>query len=385
LQSRVRHAIPAYDFWRPYFVNACAEAGIECLEVPDVDWAEGLVHVDAGQLTAWRTRTWEAVIAFVRRQQERAPIDCFLGYLYPNQIDVDAVTQLQSMGVPCVNFFCDNVREFREVPVQFRAFALNWVPEHEALSMYRRAGLPYLHAPMPCWVPPALRSPAAIETEPPTFIGSADSLRRNLLGRAVQAGAEIIVRGPGWATGDAAAPSRKSDATRRRLGARARDQIEFARTRGITSLYYKFENRFRPLDEPQIDESMIVDCTSPDEYVRVTRGAQTVLGVNRVPTAGASHHRPLKYSRLRDIEAPMLGACYLTEWTEGLDALYAVGEEVESYRTVDELCAKLDELRRDPARRSDMRRRAQRRALADHSAVRSLERIGERLAIRRRP
>jgi hypothetical protein len=42
--------------------------------------------------------------------------------------------------------------------------------------------------------------------------------------------------------------------------------------------------------------------------------------------------QPNTYSRLRDIEAPMLGACYLTEQTEGLECLYDIGNEIEIYK-----------------------------------------------------
>jgi spore maturation protein CgeB len=101
-----------------------------------------------------------------------------------------------------------------------------------------------------------------------------------------------------------------------------------------------------------------------------------------VPTARASNHRPLAYSRLRDIEAPMLGACYLTEWTEGLDSLFQLGEEIETYRTAEELALKLAELRKAPTRRLSLRRRGQLRALNEHSVRRSIERISQRLGLR---
>ena len=71
----------------------------------------------------------------------------------------------------------------------------------------------------------------------------------------------------------------------------------------------------------------------------------------------------------------MLGACYLTEWTEGLEHMYEVGNEIDTYRTAEELTSKLDELRRNPSRRSVMRVGAQRRALSDLSVARSIARI----------
>lgn len=78
----------------------------------------------------------------------------------------------------------------------------------------------------------------------------------------------------------------------------------------------------------------------------------------------------------------MLGACYLTEWTEGLEHMYDLGKEIETYRTAEELTSKLSELQLDPARRGAMRKRAQRRALSDHCVARSVARIGAHFGIR---
>src|SRR4029079_9349139 len=124
--------------------------------------------------------------------------------------------------------FCDNVREFRRVPEEYRPFALHWVPEFEAGPMYAAAGLPWLHAPMPCWVSPDLRGVPSRETEPPTFIGSADPLRRLLLGRALEQGADFVIRGP-VCLPDHAQPVAAGSRSWRRL---ASNQIATVKTNG---------------------------------------------------------------------------------------------------------------------------------------------------------
>lgn len=373
LQSLKRHPLPAHDFWRGYFVEGCREAGIECVEVPGVDWVEGLTYSDAQDLRAWRARTWEAVLAFVRREHALQPIDLFLSYFYPDQVEPAAIADLQRLGIPCVNFFCDNVREFRAVPEEYRPFALHWVPEFEALPLYRRAGLPHIHAPMPCWVPPELRTLPAAETGPPTFIGSADILRRHLLGRALQAGGDFVLRGPGWDT-----DSQTQRGLTRSAGRMLANQWNSVRAQGVVALFRKLENRLRPLEPPPVPATRVRPAVFGSEYLHVMREAAVTIGVNRVPTARASNHRPLTYSRLRDLEAPMVGACYLTEWTAGLSELYELGSEIETYKTPEELAAKVEELKRDPSRRRGLRERGQRRAL-EHSVARSLKRIVHQL------
>ena len=303
-----------------------------------------------------------------------------LGYMYPNQVDSGAIAELQSMGIPCVNFFCDNVREFHSIPDQYRPFDLHWVPEFEALPMYKDAKLEYLHAPMPCWVPHELRNISHSEAEPPTFIGSADILRSNLLGHAIKIGADLVIRGAGWEPANTASSLKRPENGPRKM---LMNQVAMVRAHGAASLFRKLENFIFPLDQYPLNRDNVKTFTSRDEYVRITREAMVTIGVNRVPTARRSYRNPLAYSRLRDIEAPMLGACYLTEWTSGLAQLYDLGVEIESYKTAEELCFKISELKKDAPRRRSMRERAQRRALADHSIARSIERIRDRLGIPR--
>ncbi len=370
LQSLKRHSIPAHGHWRSYFVEGLIEAGHEVVEVPNVDWAEGITYPPGRASDAWRARTWEIVETFVRQEIAERPIELFIGYFYPEQVEVSSIQELQRMGIPCVNFFCDNVREFVKPPAEYMPFALHWVPEFEALPIYRKAGLAFVHAPMPCWISAELRNASRLETEPATFIGSADVLRRNLLGLALRDGADFVIRGNGWLA-ETATQSKQT----RTAATLIRNQIDVVRRHGLGALLAKVKSRLRPLRPLLIEESRIGVPLSDAEYFRVSREAMVTIGVNRVPSANRSPHRPLVYSRLRDIEAPMLGACYLTEWTEGLEHMYELGKEIETYRTSEELTSKLSELRKDALRRRAMRQRAQCRALADHTVGRSIERI----------
>jgi len=378
LQSLKRHAIAPYLHWRSYLVAGIEEAGHDVVEVPGVDWAEGLTYPSGPELDSWRSRTWDATLAFVRREHANHPIDFFLCYFFPNQIEPAAISQIQDLGIPCVNFFCDNVREFQSIPARFHPFALHWVPEYEALSKYRKAGLPFISAAMPCWVPTEFRSTPANESEPATFIGSADQLRRDLFGRALQHGADLVLRGHDWRPDGRIQPNVTWDRSPRAI---LRNQISLVREFGFVALLMKLDARLRPLHPPAIPDSRIGLPVSDAEYVRISREARVTLGVNRVPTHTHSLHHPLAYSRLRDIEAPMLGACYLTEWTAGLEQMYEVGKDIEVYRTDAELAEKLGGLLKDADRRKSLRLSGQRQALSAHSIGTTIRRIQERLGL----
>jgi len=380
-QSLKTHAIPPYKHWREYLVKGLLEEGHEILEVPNVDWAEGLTYHDRAGIEEWLERTWSATKTFVFAEHEKTPIDLFLSYFYPQQVDTAAIEQFQKKGIPCVNFFCDNVRDFTKLPSQFKPFALHWVPEFEALPLYKRAALPYINAPMPCWIPPDVRTVPSVESEPPTFIGSSDILRQDLLGKAILEGADFLVRGAGWAQDEtiSAAPAQKSE--KKSLSTLINNQVSFVKLHGVRGLLQKVDLRFRPIHPPPIAPSKVGGPVSNSDYVRVTREASVILGVNRVPLAYRSLRRPLVYSRLRDLEVPMMGGCYLTEWTQGLEQMYELGAEIETYRTTEELKDKLDKLQRDASLRATMRQKGQRRALTDHTVGHSVSRIKAQLGI----
>ena len=377
LQSKRRHPVPAYEFWEPYFKRGIEEAGHQWLECPHVDWAEGVAPgVD---LAGWRERTWTRVYDDLRRQHSDHGVDLFLAYLYPQQVDVAALRQIQSLGVPCVNFFCDNVREYRSVPEPYRAFDAHWVPERAALPMYEKAGLRTIHRAMPVWVDPTLRRHEHDEEFPPTFIGSRDALRESLLAEAITLGAGLELRGPGWLPGTT--PSAHRGGRTSGIRTRIANQLDLVRHDGVTSLLWKATYRVRTPVPDAVFATVARPPVFGDEYIRVTQGSRVTLGINRYPSYRRPFSRPDSYSRLRDVEAPMMGACYLTEWTPELEHMYDLGREVVTYRSATELVEKLRELERDEASRRKIRREGQRRALADHTVGRSLQAIGQLLGI----
>jgi len=378
-QSLTRHPIPAYAFWRGYFVNGLREAGHEVHEVAEVDWAEGLLPLDPPARTRWISRTWERTLTTATKLRRDGRLDLFLGYLYPQQIDRSAILELRALGIPCVNFFCDNVREYHRLPQAFAPFDLHWVPEHAAMSLYKARGWAALNAPMPCWVPPARRNPPGADRPAVSFIGGRDSLRAALLAQ-VAPHLPLEIRGPSWLKTES--PAAAAPPPRPSPRERFNDWADFIRRQGIRAAARRATGRSGSAAETSFDFTPFVHPSPSDEaYADIVIGSAVSLGINRFPTLRLPASQLAVYSRLRDIEAPMLGACYLTEEAPGLDELYRVGEEIETYRDADELVGKARALLADPRRRARLRAAGQTRALRDHCVGRSLAKIAARLGI----
>ena len=383
LQSTRQYRLPAYQYWETYFRGGIAEGGHQCETVPGVDWAEGLMYEHApSEAAAWRGRTWQRTVDSIAALEPAARPDVFLSYLYPWMVDEGAIREIRRLGVPCVNYFCDNVRAFTSAPPEYQPFDLHWVPELAATRLYQRAGYPFIHAAMPTWVSPAQRTWDHPERYGVTFIGSRDPLREVLLADAIRLGAPIELRGTGWPAGGKP-PEPFPDAIGMRTGALAtlRNQWNDLRRYGPIGYGRKIAGRFRrPVDDALLAPNV---RAKPDaqEYVELTQQSILVLGVNRYPSYRFPFERPDTYSRGRDIEAPMMGACYLTEWTGELETMYDVGKEIATFRDAPEMVEKIRMLQSNPGLRREMRRTAQRRALTEHSIPRTLERIAERLGI----
>jgi spore maturation protein CgeB len=117
----------------------------------------------------------------------------------------------------------------------------------------------------------------------------------------------------------------------------------------------------------------------PDAALASTlAGGQVALGCSE--TTGPSRARMM---RLRDFEAPLAGACYLTQRSAGLDRCFRVGEEVLAWDGTADLVETARRLLADPARCLAVARAGWERARRDHTYAARLETLFGLLGIRR--
>jgi len=370
LQSDKNYPIPAYNFWQHYIKNGVEEAGHEWQECPGADWALGLVPQRKNDFAKWKQDTWEKTVEWLKKH----PADIFLSYLYPEQIDTSAIREIQKAGIPCVNFFCDHVRLFKEVPPEFKVFDLNWVPEFKATEWYAKAGYPYINLPMPVWVEPKCRVLREEKNQQITFIGSCDIQRKLLFEKliALQPELPLAIYGNGWGPDNISQPRLPEEYT---FGKKLRYNLSFLEREGIVPFWRKIKYRDMDTGISALLKAKTHASPLQDEYKALTAESMVTLGVNRFPSFRFPANKPGSYSRLRDIEAPMLGACYLTEYTDGIDELYDTENEIAVYKNMDELSDQIKILRANPDLREKLRINGQKRALNEHAIPNSLHKI----------
>lgn len=370
LQGEANHPIPAYSFWAYYLKNGLNESQHEFIELPGSDWALGLVPQSNASFKEWKSQIWEQTVNFLKKNH----VDLFLSYLYPQQIDTNAIKEIQKLDIPCVNFFCDNVREFNQLPVEFSVFDLNWVPEYKALSLYKKANYQFIHLPMPMWVDPKHREVSQSELSQISFIGSHDIQRQLLFENILKktTNLSLNIYGNGWLKKDGYSNPNNIDYNRIN---KLKNQVNFIREYGVSAYLRKISQRnYRPKFSEELTTCLRGRISSGD-FMKITKNSYVTIGVNRYPSFDYPLLKPNTYSRLRDLEAPMLGACYLTEWTEGLDQLYDIGKEIETYKSVDDFICKSALLMENKQKRTQLRINGQQRALEQHTIKHSIEKI----------
>ena len=138
------------------------------------------------------------------------------------------------------------------------------------------------------------------------------------------------------------------------------DRISFlhALSRRVPIDFYGSGVQFLPKDSP-LRHSYRGQAWGEDLYS--VYGSYLVVVHRNIDVAGTSA------SAKRLFEAAGMGACVVTESSDGLSSLFAPGEEIVTYSDLEECGAKIETLLSDPAKARAIGQKAQARTLQDHT------------------
>jgi spore maturation protein CgeB len=244
--------------------------------------------------------------------------------VYPDTLDL-----IRQSGVPTVNFSCNNVHQFDLVRDIAPHFDLCIVPERAAFADFQAAGArpiriqlaanPRVYRPQP--------EPRIYDV---TFVGQRYADRADFLTHLHENGVDVRAWGAGWA------PRKRFDVAHARA---ALALVEDERLDGVRRLVAAGA-RSRVLGFGKSHNPPAPNPQHPTPYGGprllqadlIKRFSQSRLSLG-FATAGASHlsEKRLTHLRLREFEAPMSGALYLTEDQPELHEYFEPGKEVLTY------------------------------------------------------
>ncbi len=337
--------------WRRHFYEGLQGAGIEVILPQGVnfDWARPVQAVD-GRGQAERRATSLELSRQIERTMETG-LDAVVSCCFSHDLELEIVDKVRSSGVPWINFFCDSLYAFHTVEALARRTSLNWFVETAAEARYRSLGVPYLCAPYalnPRALPDASCSGAERAL---SFVGTVNKNRVRTVTLLRLAGVDLHVSGWGW---------REALGPRPSAGWSAQGALKSALRFATRSVLHGRVGEY--LDDGAFLERL---CTS-----------QTLLGLNE---GGLGSGPYVGYLKMRDIEFPGLGCCYLTQHNQDVASAFEIGREVRTFRTLWEARQVARELACDPVGCRRMGRRARERVLGEHTWSARLPQLVESL------
>jgi spore maturation protein CgeB len=320
---RIFFAVPR-SAWVDLNLRRSLEAmGHELVRFDFPGWPDDADH-------AWqrvgKPRTNEGLLAAFRAACRQGPVDLFYSYLYSSVVYPETIDMIRQSGVPTVNFSCNNVHQFDLVRAIAGRFDVCVVPERAAMADFKAIGANAVRIQLAA-NPDVYRPYPEPRMYDVTFVGQRYADRAEFLDYLVRNGVGVRAWGAGWQT------RKRLDVAHARA---ALALIEDERLDGVRRLVrQRLSARPRALARdsagPEIDTSSFGGPRLLQrDLVKSFSRSRLSLGF---ATAGASHlsGTRLTHLRLREFEAPMSGALYLTEAQSELGEYFEPGQEVLTY------------------------------------------------------
>ncbi|MCA1644226.1 MAG: glycosyltransferase [Chloroflexi bacterium] len=355
---RIFFAVPRSAWVDLNLRRSLEDMGHELVRFDFPGWPD---DADPAWQRAGKPATNQRLIDSFRGALERGPIDLFYGYFYSSVVYPETIDLIRASAVPTVNFSCNNVHQFDLVRDIAPRFDVCVVPERSALADFQAVGArplriqlaanPRVYRPLP--------EPRMYDV---TFVGQRYADRADFLGHLHRHGVAVRAWGAGWQI------HKRLDIAHAKA---ALALIEDERFDGLRRLVmHGFSGGARTTkghSRPEIDTSSFGGPRLLQrDLIRMFSQSRLSLGF---ATAGDSHlaERRLTHLRLREFEAPMSGALYLTEDQPELAEYFEPGAEVLTYTDQHDLLDKVRHYLAHPEQAERMRRAGLRRARRDHT------------------
>jgi spore maturation protein CgeB len=357
-------ALATSNVWHRNLHNGLVALGHEIVEF-DFDMAPLLLHADIRDpnnrrfVERERPKLEEALLQQIGAEHRERGVDLFFSYFYDACATPEAIGEIRALGIPTVNFYCNAIHQFDLVRAISPAFDVCMVPERAALPKYQRVGARAVHVQMAA--DPETYRPFDLPRQfDVTFVGQRYGERPRIIDQLLRHGVDVRVWGPGWrASGlnGGAHPAQRLQRAGRLFKKAVRSPRRTVTTAIERVLERDLNRRIAAVAGPPLTDEEVVQMYSRS---KLSLGFSTVN--EPVPSGEPSAHM-----RLRDFEATMSGACYVTGYVDDLPLCFEPDREIVAYRDFDELLDKVRFLLGHSDVAESIRAAGRRRALSDHT------------------
>jgi len=319
-----------------------------------------------------RPKMNEILVEKVRNANREKKVDLFFSYFDDRIVSPDAIEKIKEMEIPTLNFFFDDLHDFHAIENISPAFDYCWTTMKAAVPNYRKVGAKPIYAPAAA--NPTVYKPYPLKREfDVTFVGLCRGERPATVRKILRAGIDIRVWGHGWIRGQP-------------LGASIRSI--FSQDSGYFSIRGSIDKLVRDFYNYYIGWCGIKGCEIKDlrhiaspplpfeEMVKMYSRSKISLGFGGADTS-SELEKPerLRAVKLRDFEAPMSGAFYLTEYRNELENHYNIGDEIVCYHDTEDLIEKIKYYLAHEDEAEAIREAGYQRARRDHTWANRFEQV----------
>lgn len=302
----------------------------------------------------------DIILKQIKVEHQGKGIDLFFSYLQDRMVEVDTIKQIRKMGIVTINYFCNNVHQFHNVQDISPHYDYCIVPEKQALQKYRRIGATPLHIQMAA--NPDVYKPYNLGKDyDATFIGQKYATRADYVYYLLKNGINIQVWGANWVkahcsnlVGDS---SEGSLANSIRILRMLKHPRYFVKKTYRKLVLEKYQDRYL---------SEIAHWPLPDNEL-VKMYSRSKISLSFAAVEDREEGRWKKHVRLRDFEAPMSGAFYLTEYVDELEEYYEIGKEIVCFTDSRDLHDKIKYYLKHDSEREMISKAGRERALSCHT------------------
>jgi spore maturation protein CgeB len=326
--------------------------------------------------TVARERFSEYVLSRFKREHLSQPFDLFFAYLMDGMIEVSVIDEIRRVGVPTCNFSCNNIHQFGLVDDLSNHFDLNLHSERDVADKFRGVGA------TPFWWPmasnPHYARPMPVRRQSGlSFVGGSYGMRADYALHLIENGIDLHLYGPRWTLQG------------RRARAKRRLRRDLALGAAVLAPSLAAQHRYTS-EAARIDVERRLAVTHPgnvhepvsdEEVIRLYSSSRVSLGFLEVFDNHDPSRPALQHLHLREFEAPMSGALYLTNFSDELGEMFELEKEVLVWRNRHELLEKARFYGEHPKAGEKIRKAARRRALACHTYQRRFQQLFSHLGL----
>lgn len=385
----VRHSIdPRFYYgalWSRNFYPALEQLGCEIVESRvDLLPASRFMHIAeefTNEEVELRAQITQRIVDEVRAAHAAKPIDLFLSYFYNAHFDPSGFEELRRLGIPTVNFYCNSIYQFDLVTEIAPGVDYAWHAERDARKFYLEAGA------RPIWVQmgadPSIYHPVpnVSRAQSACFIGQRYADRDRWVAELIRANVPFKVYGPNWLQENGGAGGQPGSFEQEYLGRRSdppgsrRSYVRMIGRNidqeGLLGGILRTVRQARYRRQTQLLTPIVASHSAagiPFDRIAETLGQYEVcLNFSNVWSDGRPGSELIPHVRLRDFEGPMCGTCYLTGYSDEIEEFYAIGKEIDSYSSANELVDKTKFYLRNAGAAEGLRAAGYTRARRDHT------------------